>query len=296
MELRHLRYFVAVVETHTFRAAAEKIHVVQPAISRQIKALEAELGVSLFKRLARRVELTETGRIFFLDAKRILADADAASERALRVGKGQVGLLKVGFNEVGLWQRTVLQAIRSFRANYPDVELQLVPLDSRQQRDALRDGRIDAGFLYALPQDRVSFEHLPVQQDDVAVALLNTHRLAKRSKLDIQHLDGEPMIWSARQSNAYLYDALTAAWFTAGLVPNILQETTTGILVLSLVGVGMGLGIVTTGMRWQMPEGVLLKPVQNISVPLHLDLVWRANNNAPALQHFVRTTLDATRA
>jgi len=296
MELRHLRYFVAVAEARSFRSAAGLLHVAQPAISRQIKALEGELGVSLFDRLSRGTTLTDMGRAFLADAKRILLEVDAAAERARRVAKGQVGKLRVAFNEVGLWHGVVPEAIRAFRAAHPDVELQLIPLDSPEQREALRDARIDAGFLYALPNDEPRLGRIPVQRDDMVLALRSTHRLAGSGTLSVHDLEGEPLIWTSRPVNPHVYDALTAAWLAAGVTPNVVQETTTGALVLSLVAVGMGLGLVTTAMRWRLPEGVLLKPISDLSVPLRLDLAWARSNLSPVLGRFAATTRAVVQA
>jgi DNA-binding transcriptional LysR family regulator len=146
MELRHLRYFVAVGEEEHFGRAAQRLRVAQPALSRQIQDLEREIGFKLFDRLSRGVKISSTGRLFLDEARRILQQLNEATERAKRVARGQSGTLRIGFTENASWRGVVPDSLRFFREHYHDAELQLNPRPSLHQLEAVRSGQLDAGF------------------------------------------------------------------------------------------------------------------------------------------------------
>src|ERR1700752_1185624 len=148
MELRHLRYFVAVGEEQHYGRAAERLRVAQPALSRQIQDLEEEIGFKLFDRLPRGVKISLAGELFLNEARRILEEVTEAIARAQRVAKGQSGTLRVGFTENASWHGVIPNSFRRFRERQPDAELQLHPLASLEQLAAIRSGRLDAGFVF----------------------------------------------------------------------------------------------------------------------------------------------------
>src|ERR1700682_1345154 len=148
MELRHLRYFLAVGEEQHYGRAAQRLHVAQPALSRQIQYLERELGFKLFDRLPRGVKINPAGKLFLDDARRILQQVNEAAARAGRVARGQSGTLRVGFTENASWHGVVPDSFRRFRERQPDAELQLSPLTSLEQIETVRSGRLDAGFVF----------------------------------------------------------------------------------------------------------------------------------------------------
>ena len=151
MELRHLRYFVAVGEEEHFGRAAQRLRVAQPALSRQIQDLEREIGSTLFDRLSRGVKISSAGKLF-LQARRLLHQLNEATERAQRVARGQSGTLRVGFTENASWRGVVPDSLHLFRERSPDAELQLNPLPSLQQLEAVRSGRLDAAFMFNPPK------------------------------------------------------------------------------------------------------------------------------------------------
>jgi DNA-binding transcriptional LysR family regulator len=292
MELRHLRYFVAAGEAQHFRRAAQMLHVAQPAMSRQIKDLEGELEVELFDRLRRGVKLSEPGKAFLADAKRILAAVDAAIVQVRRVARGKVGTIRIAFSEVGAWHGVVPESIRAFCDANPDVELAPLPMSSSEQIEALHQGRIDAGFVYAQLEPHPDFLHHRVAEENVLLALQDTHRLAAKPVIWLRDLRDEPLIWTSREANATFYKQLMEGCLAGGLAPRIVQEVSTGATALSLVAVGMGCGMVTSAMRWVSPSGMVLKPIKNLSVPFRLDLVVQRKNRSPVLAQFVQTTLE----
>src|ERR1700689_3697761 len=162
MELRHLRYFVAIGEEQHYGRAARSLRVAQPALSRQIQDLEEELGFRLFERLPRGVKLSAAGKLFLEDARRILQDINESVARAARVACGQSGTLRVGFTESASWRGVVPESFRRFRELHPDAELELRSSPSLLQLEAIRSGRLDAGFVFNMPKGDPELDQLPV--------------------------------------------------------------------------------------------------------------------------------------
>src|ERR1700676_4310272 len=170
MELRHLRYFVAVGEEQHYGRAASRLRVAQPALSRQIQDLEAEVGFKLFDRLPRGVKLTAAGKLLLQDARRILQEVNEAAGRACRVARGLSGTLRVGFAENASWRGVVPDSFRRFREQQPDAELQLQPAASLEQLEAIRSGRLDAGFINFMPKSDPELDQLRVAIQHIDMA------------------------------------------------------------------------------------------------------------------------------
>src|SRR6267143_3684636 len=170
MELRHLRYFVAVGEEQHYGRGTKRLRVAQPALSRQIQDLEEEIGFKLFDRLARGVRISAAGKVFLEDARRVLQQVDEATRRAKRVASGQSGTLRVGFVESISWHGVVPDSFRQFRERQPDVELQLKPLSSAEQIEAVRTGQLDAGFLFTISNTDNDLAELPVASLNLMLA------------------------------------------------------------------------------------------------------------------------------
>jgi DNA-binding transcriptional LysR family regulator len=286
MDLRHLRSFIAVAESEHFRRAAQALNMAQPALSRHVTALEAELGVSLFDRLPRGVRLSTPGKVLLVEAKRILDDVGTTSDLVKRVGRGQVGTLRIAFSGAASGHGALTEAIRTFRAAQSDVELSLVPMPSGPQIEALRQGRIDAGFQYRIKTAGTEFERHEMAVEDVLAAVPRTHALAEKPVLSFDDLRDEPLICIARHINPDFHDTLMAALRAADIAPRIVQEGSSTI-VLSLVSVGMGVGLVSSAMRWQAVPEVVFRTVEGLSLPSPFDLVWRKDQTSPVLRRFV---------
>src|ERR1700756_1701883 len=206
MELRHLRYFVAIGEEESYRRAAQRLNVAQTALSTQIQDLEAELGVKLFGRLPRGVKLSAAGRLFLEDARRILQEVSEAAARAARVARGQSGTLRVGFTENASWRGVVPYSFRRFREQQPDAELQLQPAASLEQLEAIRSGRLDAGFVNFMPKSDPELDQLPVPIQHVELAAPKKHPLTKLKKLRLRDLADIPFVWFPRWASPAFYD------------------------------------------------------------------------------------------
>jgi DNA-binding transcriptional LysR family regulator len=288
MELRHLRYFLAVGEEQHYGRAARRLRVAQPALSRQIQNLEQELGFDLFERLPRGVKLSAAGRLFLEDARRIVRDVSEAGARAARVAQGLLGTLRVGFTENASWGGVVPDSFRRFRELRPDVELQLQPAPSLEQLDAIRSGRLDAGFVFNMPKTDPELELLSVAVQHIELAARRRHPLTKLKKLRLRDLTDSTFVWFPRRESPGLYDRLAQACLRGGLKsPRIVQEGRDEATILSLVATGLGVGWVLGTARWRCPQSVVIMPVVDLNVPLPLALAWRRDNTSPLLAGFV---------
>jgi DNA-binding transcriptional LysR family regulator len=249
MELRHLRYFVAVAEELNFSRAAERLGIAQPPLSQQIKLLEGELGVPLFIRAHRRVELTDVGRALLNDARRTLVQAGRFVDIARRAARGEAGSLRLGFSSAALY--TMVPAIlRAFLARAPEVTLNLLERSSEEQIEMLAEGGIDAGFVrlpIVNPAPALSLR--TIVREPLVVALSRGHRLAGRRAVALRALAGEPFIIVARSAARGLHDQILALCGRAGFEPAIAQEAAEVSTIVSLVSAGLGVAIVPASVR-----------------------------------------------
>jgi len=288
MELRHLRYFVAVGEEQHYGRAASRLRIAQPAISRQIQDLEAEVGFKLFERLPRGVKLTAAGKQFLQDARRILQEVNEAAGRAGRVARGLSGTLRVGFAENASWRGVVPDSFRRFREQQPDAELQLQPAASLEQLEAIRSGRLDAGFVNFMPKSDLELDQFPVAIHHVELAAPKRHALTKLKKLRLRDLTDVPFVWFPRWANPAFYDRLMHECYRGGLKsPRIVQEGLNEATILSLVSSGLSVGWVVGTARWRSPESVVILPVVDLTMPLPLALAWRRDNTSTLLANFI---------
>jgi DNA-binding transcriptional LysR family regulator len=279
---------VAIGEEENYRRAAQRLHVAQTALSTQIQDLEAELGFKLFDRLPRGVKLSAAGRPFLEDARRILQQVSEAAARAARVARGQSGTLRVGFTENASWRGVVPDSFRRFRERQPDAELQLTPATSLEQIEALRLGRLDAGYVFNMPKTDSELDHLPVAMQHVELAVPKGHALARMKNVRLRDLVDASFVWFPRREAPAFYDQLMHECFRGGLKsPRIVQEGLNESTILSLVSHGMGVGWVNGTARWRCPESVVILSVADLNMPLPLALVWKRDNTSPLLANFI---------
>ncbi|WP_395320621.1 LysR family transcriptional regulator [Variovorax sp. UC74_104] len=290
MDIRALRYFAAVAETGHMTRAAEQLGIQQPPLSLQIKALERELGVLLFRRHPRGVALTDAGRLFQAEALRMLQDMDAMKQRMASVAKGQAGRLAVGFTSSAAAHRFMPDALREFRRAYPEVELQLREDNAAELTEALAAGRLHCGLLrvpVARPEGLL-FETL--LREPVLVAMPSDHRLARgRDKdsraLPLAKLCEEGIILVRRPGAPGLYADLLALCHAKGLRPRVVAEVDRMMTNLNLVAAGVGLSVVPASMHGVHAHAIAYARLADggqLDAPL--TLVSRAEeDNLPAL-------------
>jgi len=288
MELRHLRYFIGVGEEQHFGRAAERLQIAQPALSRQIQDLEREVGFLLFERLPRGVRLSEAGKVFLSDARRILQDVNDAKRRAERIALGQAGTLRVGIATAISWHGLVVNAFREFRRRQPDVELVLHHMVSVHQVEAVLADRLDAGLAAAVTPWHEDLEHRQFALDRMVLAVPKGHPLTKPARIRLRDLRSMPFIWFHRWVNPAFHDQMMEACARGGLsAPRIVQEATDRDTVLGLVQCQIGIAWLTESTRWHCPRGVVLLPVVDMNVRLPFNLIWKKDNSSPLLQKFV---------
>ncbi|HEY3695819.1 LysR family transcriptional regulator [Phenylobacterium sp.] len=287
MDIRTLRAFIAAAEAENLSRAAERLNVVQSALSYQIRSLEEELQVELFVRQGRRIRLSAIGKVFLEDAHKVLEAMTQASRRVERAVKGSVGELRIGVETVGSRNKIVSEALLAFRERFPEVALELSPLTVGAILDAIHSGKIDAGFVQMAWHDP-SLDTICFQKADWLLVLPRTHPLTKRSTLRLRDLEGEPFVWRPRRVSPLVYDRMLATCIMGGLVPNIAQEAYNEDLMINLVSVGLGVCFLVETAKLYCPENlVVFRKVEDFSMPVELSLAWRRDNNSRTLHDMV---------
>jgi DNA-binding transcriptional LysR family regulator len=294
MEIRQIRYFLAVAEELNFRRAAERVHITQPALSRQISQLEGDIGVELLSRSNRKVELTVAGREFFNRATRILADLERARLSTQRAAAGQVGVLVVGYIPSASYV-IVPQVLKYFREFYPDVEIDLRGMLSQHQFDALLSEKIDVGLLR--PWRRI--KGLTVQQivsEPFVVVVPEDHRFAGRKAMPLAAFADEQFIMHARQipGISLTYDVISRLFEEAGFSPRIAPESPEHMhLALGLVQAGFGLAVVPRSMALVPMPGVAFAELREQSHRSEIAMAWREDRADPRLRQLADFASEA---
>ena len=276
MELRHLRYFVAVAEHGGISHAAERLNIAQPAVSRQIQDLERELGFDLLLRAGRRVVLTDAGRAFAAQAADILQRTDDAAHAARRIARGEAGTLRVGLLESASWAGHLPLTLNRFKRQHDGIRLDIRPMSSVHQIEALLAGELDAGFVYR--QDNIAYDALAVhalRKDDVVLAASVDLVFDHNGPLTFDDIDGLPIVAFPRAAAPAYHDRLFAALGDIGLQPSIVQEAVDETTMLSLVSAGVGCAFVNSANMHRPPSRVQFRQVQGLSVPLEFLFVTR---------------------
>ena len=286
MELRHLRYFVTVAEELHFGRAAKKLHISQPPLSMQIRALEEELGVTLFNRTQRSVVLTQAGNALLGEARHILARVDQAVLMTRRASRGEIGELAIGFISVADYN-VLPVVLREFRRAFPLVNLTLRESTTDAQIRDLLAGRIDVGFVLP-PINEPSLESLPILREPLIAALPEKHPLARNSgKLALEKLKDAPFILFPRPYAPGLYDDIVSCCKAAGFSPRVEQEAIQMQTIVSLVSAELGVALIPASLTNLRRTGVTYKALKGGSPLTEVHLAWRRGDDLPARRVFV---------
>lgn len=291
MELRHLRYFVAVAEEAHVTRAAGRLGVQQPPLSRQIRALEHELGAQLFRRRPHGMELTEAGRTFLGDARAILARAGEAVDAVRRVARGEQGQLSIGVTPTGPFHPLVPGVIRAFRDAFPKVSMSMEEALRDELIGRLRDGRMDAAFLRTTPSEPHGLVVHKLLEEPMVAALPASHAFARRgsarSPLPLKALAHDVFVVYAREQGPAIFQATLAACVRAGFNPHLGQEAPRVTSALSLVAAGFGVSLVPLSMRRLAMEGLVFREISAPAPPtVVLSLAFSRDNVSPVLRAF----------
>ena len=293
MELRHLRYFVTVAEELHFGRAAARLFIAQPPLSQQIQQLERELGVSLFARTSRRVQLTPAGEAFFVEARQILQSVEQAAETAKRAARGETGWLGIGFAASATYD--LLPAVlHDFRALYPEVELSLQELNAAEQAHALEEKTIHVGFARPYAPHSGSVVGAVLREAFLA-ALPEMHPLTGQASLPLSALAEQPFISFPELPKPSYAEAVRQACEGTGFMPHVVQEVREMQTAISLVAAGFGIALLPASVQHLHRDGVEYRPLTEPAPRTELAVVSRLDDPSPALQNFlaiVRTQVN----
>ncbi|MPY66979.1 LysR family transcriptional regulator [Deinococcus sp. SDU3-2] len=290
MELRHLRHFVALAEEGHFGRAAERVFVVQQALSNSIKNLEDEVGVPLVRRTTRRVQLTPAGEEFLVGARQTLALAAQTVEGARRAARGEVGRLTLGFVS-GLAFGGLPEIVRVFRERFPEVSVDLRELTAQEQEAGLRGGTVDLGLML-LPVRDPSLSSRPLWRQPLVAALPAGHPLATRAELEIGDLAGEPFVFFPRHLRATYFDQVMRWTSGAGYTPGVVQEAIEVPTLLSLVAAGIGVFLPIRFFESLALPGVVYRPVRDAPL-IEIVAVWRGGGEvSPVVGSFLEVAAE----
>ncbi|WP_462379832.1 LysR family transcriptional regulator [Pseudomonas sp. Marseille-QA0892] len=288
MDLRHLRYFVAVAEELHFGRAADRLNISQPPLSQQIQALEDELGVRLLERTKRRVALTQAGLLFLDQARLALAQVERATDIAQRAGLGEIGSLKVGFTASAPFTSIIPRSLLAFRRAYPDVRLELQEMNSRGVVEALGNDQVEVGVIrpIALPGSIVA---QPLFTEPLVAVLNAAHVLGAEPNvpLALSALAEEAFVFFPRGFGTGLYDQLMTLAGQAGFSPKISQEVGDSLTIIGLVAAGLGVSVLPASYRCVAIENVVYRPLLDPGAETSVLLVRRSGELSPVLQAFV---------
>lgn len=292
MELRHLRYFVAVAQAGHMTRAAAGLGIQQPPLSQQIRALEAELGVRLLRRHPKGVDLTDAGRLFLDEAQRLLSDVAALQERMARVARGELGSLSVGFTSSAAAHAFTPQALRECRSRHPELELQISENNAADLTEAVAAQRLHCAFLRVPVTRPAGLVFQTLLHEPVVVALPLDHPLAppgsENRPLSLSALEGQPLVLVRRPGAPGLYANLLALCARQGIRPRVVAEVDRMMTNLNLVAAGAGLSVVPVSMRGTHAHAIRYRPLASHALlDAPLTLVHRAGEIDGPLGAFV---------
>lgn len=290
MELRHLRYFLAVAEESNFTRAAMRVGIGQPPLSQQIRDLETEIGTPLFHRVPHGAELTEAGQAFLGAVRAIPGQVAAAVRDAQRAGRGETGALRIGFTGSVAMNPIMPRAIRAFRIHYPDVGLTLTESNSTALASGLRDGTIDIAYMRPVPMSMSDLNVIAMPDEPMVAALATGHpalSVHPDTPIDLAALKDDLFILTPRPIGPSLFDAAVAACEAAGFQPRLGQTAPQIASVLSLVAAAEGVSLVPASMRQLALEGVEYRAVADVAPVARLSLVHARASRSAAVRNFL---------
>ena len=286
MELRHLRYFVAVAEELSFTRAAERLGIKQPPLSLQIRQLEIEMGTPLFRRLTRGIELTAAGSLLLEEARDILESVERAKTDVKRRARGESGQIWIGYSSSAYFHPTVNNVTREFCARYPGVIIFAEEGSSGLLPAKVRANVIDAAFVWTPAVEFKDLGIVSLADDNCVIMLPEKHSLSRLNSIPLAALANEKFFLFPRRMNLVAYDAVTAACRHAGFQPNFGFEVPP-LAIFPVVAAGLGISILPQCLTRIHVEGVSVRPIEGDPLSVRLSLTYRRNDKSPAVTHLV---------
>lgn len=285
MELRHLRYFIAVAEELHFGRAAARLFIAQPSLSQQIRQLEVELGFPLLKRTKRSVELTDAGKVFLAAAQHILVQVQEAKRAAQRAYRGEVGRLVVGYISSSTYDLLPMM-LRAYRERFPHVEVALRELTTPAQVRALEENELQVGLL-RLPISTPLVNVEVVRREPIVCVLPEEHPLTVHKRIAVPLLAHEPFVLQSRQHGGGYYVQVMKLCLASGFSPNVVQEVTETHTIVGLVAAGIGISLVPQSIRNIRSEGIVYRELEGTATMTEIALAWRRDAHSAIVQNFL---------
>ncbi|UHS64421.1 LysR family transcriptional regulator (plasmid) [Agrobacterium vaccinii] len=286
-ELRHLRYFIAVVEERNFERAAARLGIAQPGLSQQIIGLESIVGLPLLDRSRRSVNLTPTGQALYEDAVKIVAQADATLAQLKRVGRGETGRITISYVASAAYSGVLTESLSSFRRGLPDVELQLVEMEMRQQLQRIKDGEVDFGYIRPPAPIPSELNSTVVLREPLVVALASGHNLAAKKAVHLSDLRSDTFITPRQPVDIGFHANTLDACGEAGFKPKINANGRDFTTIASMVAVGIGIALVPESLQCLCLPGIRYLQLIDNDVMTDLAVVYRKTESKPAVRAFI---------
>lgn len=290
MELRQLRYFIAVAEELHFGRAARRVHIAQPPFSQQIKALEEEIGARLLERNSRKVRLTGEGRYFYGQAVAILEQAEEAVHIVGRMAKGEYGSIKVGFTETAM-DSLLPEAVRSFSNRYPGVSMQFSQFGTSTQLEHIRSGKLGVGFSTVFLHAMDGLSSVKLFSKNHVLAVPEDHIFTERDSVSLEEVAGEHLIMFPRSGQPDLHDSIMKAFTSKGLVPILSQEVSGLSGASALIASGMGVTFLPENSRISR-KGIALVPLLEDFPGMDIYMVWNSEEYSNTAAVFMEQVAD----
>ncbi|MQA10760.1 MAG: LysR family transcriptional regulator [Pseudonocardiaceae bacterium] len=287
MELRQLRYFTVLAEELHYGRAAERLYIAQPALSKQIASFERELGVRLFDRTRRRVQLTSSARLLLPEAKRLVEMSQRFTDNARRVREGEIGDLRLCYTGT-VAESALPELLRLHHERCPSVVLSLRETNTQAALDDVRDGMFDAAFLRHTTAE-TDLEVVKVKEEPAIVAIPESHPYAARDVVRFTELRGQPLVMMTRNVEPHLFDHAITLCSAAGFSPFVIHEADSVQTTLSMVASGLGLAVVTASAQLTARTGVEYRPLIDPTPSVTLSLAYRGDQITPPLDAFLES-------
>lgn len=293
LDLRQLRYFIAVAETENVARAAEMLHISQSPLSRQIKQLEDQLGVLLFERSKKRLHLTQEGRDFLVEARALMSNAFRLEAFGRRLGMGAAGRLAIGYVEGAMHANVLSHALQQFRRTNPKVALSLRASGTGDQFERLRQRTLDLGFVYRAPEEASDLSSAVVIDEPLVLALHKDDPLRKTKTIQPAQLHQRPWIAVVRQPVDTVRASLLSGLQRAGFTPDIAYEASDPLSSLQLVAAGLGLTVVQASLATSAgTQDVIFRNLPWLNLRVSVHLVWRSDEQRPLVAQFRKSALS----
>lgn len=287
LELRHLRYFLAIADEMNFGQAAERLNIAQPGLSQQIKMLEQILDVTLFDRSRRRLRMTLAGEMFEADARKIMADVERAVETARRAARGEIGRLAIGYVGSAAYTGMLTKLVGEFRGKHPLVALDIAEVEMLRQLEAIAEGRQDIGFIRPPVPLPAGIASVPVLTEELMIALPGIHAQASREAVSLRDLSGESFITPQHPPLVSFHAHTVKACVSAGFEPRLGAQGRDFMTIVSMVSVGLGVALVPQSVRCIQLPNVVYRPLAEALPKAELSVAFRRGDASMAVRNFI---------